>query len=139
MIENIREGMTMGEFVTIINKLIDQYNSIEGVIGEAVVNGKIDYNAVSNRPSIEEVELVGKLNLDSLGAAGQSTVESEIKEVVLRVNAAEETISGLPTSETVSTIRDKVNEIITRTNRLASSACGEDPIEQCLQPVQQLE
>lgn len=139
MIKNIQKGMTMGEVVDILNQLIDQYNSTEGVIASALVNGKIDYNAIQNRPSVEGVELVGDVNLPSLGAAGQDDVDEEIKTLDSRVSDNESAIEQLPTSTTIAKIRDKINEIVTRSNKLSAAACGEEEFGVCLMPVQQLD
>lgn len=53
--------MTWKQAFGIINQLIDVVNGLNEAMGGALVDGKIDYNSVVNRPQINGVELVGNL------------------------------------------------------------------------------
>lgn len=56
-IPNIRQGMTQGQVFEIINKLIDAFNAADGAVADSLTDGKIDYNKLVNRPTINGVTL----------------------------------------------------------------------------------
>lgn len=218
MTDYISEGMTWSEVFGILNKVIDKVTWIEGAIGGALVEGRIDYAAIINKPSINGVELEGELSHEDLkidigsslkeriagiegrtseaegecvsldnrasalesfedmykskvdtledGRTGDlgriSTLEahrivdaSNITQLQSRVNAVDSSISSLNIQQDANNsliqnrienmddvnnvIVTKINELITRTNRVASAACGAEPMSVCLQPIQQFD
>lgn len=75
-IQTIKEGMSMGEVWNIINQLVEAFNKYQGVVAAAVVDGKIDYNAIGNHPVINGMELIGERTLPELGI----TTDAELVE-----------------------------------------------------------
>ena len=92
-IPNIQQGMTQGQVFEIINKLIDAFNETDGAIVESLTNGKIDYNKLVNRPTINGVTLeegIRQADLDiDVGA-----------DAVNRIMAMESRVAGTETAET---------------------------------------
>lgn len=56
-IPNIQQGMKQGEVFDILNRLIDAFNKSNGAIMDSLTDGKIDYNNLVNRPTINGVTL----------------------------------------------------------------------------------
>ena len=94
-IEYLYEGMTMGQMVGIINQLIAVVNQSYGVVSGALVDGKIDYTNIVNRPRINGVEVVGSITPSQIGVTENSEVLQQVEQVNLRVNAVEDSNDGL--------------------------------------------
>lgn len=62
MIENIVEGMKAVQVFDILNRLIDEHNQLMNALGGALVDGKLDYKALVNKPAINGIELSGDVN-----------------------------------------------------------------------------
>ena len=60
-IPSITEGMTWAQAFGIVNQLIAAVNALSEAVGGALVDGRVDYNSIVNRPKINGVELVGDL------------------------------------------------------------------------------
>lgn len=88
-LSNIQEGMTWSEVFEILNALINDVIEIKEALGSTLVDGKIDYEAIINKPSINGVELSGDKSHESLKIEIGSTIKSEIKGLGARVSDAE--------------------------------------------------
>lgn len=92
-IPNIQQGMTQGQVFEIINRLIDAFNEADGAIVESLTDGKIDYNKLVNRPTINGVTLeegIRQADLDiDVGA-----------DAVNRIIEMESRVAGTETAET---------------------------------------
>lgn len=62
MIENITQGMTAAQVFDILNHLIDEHNQLMAAIGDGLVDGRFDYNALANKPSINGIRLEYDVN-----------------------------------------------------------------------------
>lgn len=73
--------MAWSQAVSIINQVIDTLNALDTVVGGSLVDGKIDYSAIVNRPKINGVELVGDLSQDDLEINAGQTVITRLREI----------------------------------------------------------
>lgn len=80
-IQHITEGMAWSQAVGIINQVIDTLNALDTVVGGSLVDGKIDYSAIVNRPKINGVEIVGDLTQDDLDINAGQTVVTRLREI----------------------------------------------------------
>lgn len=85
----------MAQMVGIINQLIAVVNQSYGVVSGALVDGKIDYTNIVNRPRINGVEVVGSITPSQIGVTENSEVLQQVEQVNLRVNAVEDSNDGL--------------------------------------------
>lgn len=75
-IPNITEGMTWSQAFDIINQVINAINALTTAVGGAVVDGRVDYNSIINRPRINGIELVGDITQEQLNISlDQETME----------------------------------------------------------------
>lgn len=92
-IPNIQQGMTQGQVFDIINRLIDAFNETDGAVVESLTDGRIDYNKLVNRPTINGVTLeegIRQADLDiDVGA-----------DAVNRIMEMESRVAGTETAET---------------------------------------
>lgn len=85
--------MTQAQIFAILNELIDAYNATEGAVADSLTDGKIDYDKLVNRPSINGVTLEAEL----------SQAELEISmdaETIQRLVSMESRVAGTETAET---------------------------------------
>lgn len=92
MIENIKQGMTAAQVFEILNRLIDEHNQMMTALGGALVDGKFDYNGLSNKPRINNVELVGDRTQADLDISIDTTVTRELSSFRQRIGDAENTL-----------------------------------------------
>ena len=92
--------MSWSQAFGIINQVIAAVNALNEAVDGALVNGRIDYNSIVNRPQINGVELIGNitqaeldLSLDgeTLGALSSMNdrVESVVSSLAQKVSAAD--------------------------------------------------
>lgn len=81
--------MSWSEVFEILNALINDVIEIKEALGSTLVDGKIDYEAIINKPSINGVELSGDKSHESLKIEIGSTIKSEIEGLDARVSDAE--------------------------------------------------
>lgn len=72
--------------------------------GDVISTGSSDYNDLTNKPSIEGVELIGDVSLDDLGVAFVDDIPTDVSELV---NDA-----GYITSADIPPIPDKTSELV---------------------------
>lgn len=156
-IPSITEGMTWAQAFGIINQLIAAVNALSEAVGSALIDGRIDYNSIANRPKINGVELVGNLTQAQLSISLDRETIEKLNSFDSRVGGVEDSLAkmvtidelnstlqpyaktaDLPDNTTIQQIVSKVNEIVTRSNTLSASECGSMPLDRCLIPVQQL-
>jgi chromosome segregation ATPase len=85
--------MTQAQIFAILNELINAYNATEGAVADSLTDGKIDYDKLVNRPSINGVTLEAEL----------SQAELEISmdaETIQRLVSMESRVAGTETAET---------------------------------------
>lgn len=70
--------MTWADVITILNALINQSNSTSQAIAGAIVNGRINYEAIDNKPTINGVTLVGAQTSESLDIEASGGDESTV-------------------------------------------------------------
>lgn len=93
-IPNITEGMTWAQAFGIINQVINAINALTAAVGGAVVDGRVDYNSIINRPRINGIELVGDVTQAQLNISlDQETVE-RIATINERVGGVEDTLGN---------------------------------------------
>ena len=63
----IKEGMSWGEIVNVLNNFLSTIDTIKSAIGGAIIDGKIDYNTLANRPKINGKTITGEETTQSLG------------------------------------------------------------------------
>ena len=104
-IPNITEGMTWAQAFGIINQVINAINALTTAVGGAVVDGRVDYNSIINRPRINGVELVGDVTQAQLNISlDQETVE-RIATINERVGGVEDNLGNkLNTTDLPSTL-----------------------------------
>ena len=73
-------------------------------VGDTIDLGTKDYNELTNKPSIEGIELIGDVSLDDLGVAFVDDIPTEVSELV---NDA-----GYITSADIPPIPDKTSELV---------------------------
>lgn len=91
-ISNIVSGMTQAQIFSIINELIDAFNASEGALSESLTDGKIDYNMLVNKPSINGVTLENALSQTEL----EISIDSDI---IQRLANMENRVAGTETAE----------------------------------------
>ena len=89
MIEYIHEGMQWKEVFAILNKVIDVVNGMQTAMGDSVVEGKIDYNRLINRPSINGVVLSGELDQTDLDLTPDNNLVQRVNEQSERLEELE--------------------------------------------------
>lgn len=90
--------MTQAQIFAILNELINAYNATEGAVADSLTDGKIDYDKLVNRPSINGVILEAEL----------SQAELEISmdaETIQRLVSMERRVAGTETAETSNDAR----------------------------------
>ena len=92
-ISNIVSGMTQAQIFSIINELIDAFNASEGALSESLTDGKIDYNMLVNKPSINGVTLEAELSQAELEISMDSDIIQRLADMESRV-AGTETAEG---------------------------------------------
>ena len=74
----IKEGMPWSEAISILNGYISEIENIKKAIGECVVDGRIDYNTLSNQPRINGVQLSDKSTSEELNI---SVTKEQLNEI----------------------------------------------------------
>lgn len=82
----------------IINQLIDVVNGLNEAMGGALVDGKIDYNSIVNRPQINGVELVGNLTQAQLEISLDSETTSKLDGFEETLGNVEDSLARRPTT-----------------------------------------
>lgn len=85
--------MTWGQVFTILNQLIDAFNTLNAGVDGVIVNGQIDYNVITNKPTINNVELTGDLTQADLGISLDSETQEAINALDTRVGDVESSLS----------------------------------------------
>lgn len=86
--------MTWAQAFGIINQVINAINALTTAVGGAVVDGRVDYNSIINRPRINGIELVGDVTQAQLNISlDQETVE-RIATINERVGGVEDTLGN---------------------------------------------
>lgn len=93
MIENITQGMTAAQVFDILNHLINEHNQMMTALGGALVDGKLDYKGLANKPRINSVELQGDLTQADLDISIDTTVVRELNNFRQRIGDAESVLS----------------------------------------------
>lgn len=104
-IPSITEGMTWAQAFGIINKLIAAVNALSEAVGGALVNGRIDYNSIVNRPKINGVELVGDL------AQAQLSISLD-SETIEKLNSFDSRVGGVENSLAQRVTVDELNRTL---------------------------
>ena len=65
-VQQLNEGMTWRDIIPVLNQLIAQSNSFSTAIGGSLVNGRISYEALENKPTINGVTIVGNTNSEDI-------------------------------------------------------------------------
>lgn len=114
-----------------IEMKVNQSDEIDLRAGDTINLGSSDYNDLTNKPSIEGVELVGDVSLDDLGVAYAEDIPTDVSELT---NDA-----GYITSEDIPPIPEKTSdltndsgfithdEIFTDLGEIDSSLYDDDP------------
>lgn len=92
-IPSITEGMTWAQAFGIINQLIAAVNALNEAVGGALVDGRVDYNSIVNRPKINGVELVGDLTQAQLSISLDSETIKELNSFDSRVGDVENSLA----------------------------------------------
>ena len=103
-IPHITEGMTWQQAFGIINRVIDKLNALDDAVGGALVDGRIDYTAIVNRPTINGVEIVGNLSQDDLSINAGQVVTTRMQEFENRMTTFETNLSGKVASADIADI-----------------------------------
>ena len=85
--ELIREGMSWGQTINIINNLIMDVDSIKKAFGNTIIDGKIDYNALVNRPKINGKTLTSEETTQSLGISIDNETISQLRQAAETIAA----------------------------------------------------
>lgn len=93
-IPNITEGMTWSQAFGIINQVINAINALTAAVGGAVVDGRVDYNSIINRPRINGVELVGDVTQAQLNISLDGETVERIEAINERVGGVEDTLGN---------------------------------------------
>jgi hypothetical protein len=78
--QHIKEGMSWGQAIDVINELIDSMTLLKKAIGGCVVDNKIDYNSLANRPTINGKTISGDETSESLGIELSSDTLIQIRQ-----------------------------------------------------------
>lgn len=92
-IPSITEGMTWAQAFGIINQLIAAVNALNEAVGGALVDGRVDYNSIVNRPKINGVELVGDLTQAQLSISLDSETIEKLNSFDSRVGGVEDSLA----------------------------------------------
>ena len=65
-VQQLNEGMTWSTVIAILNQLIAQSNAFSTAVGGSLVNGRISYEALENKPTINGVTIVGNTNSEDI-------------------------------------------------------------------------
>lgn len=103
MIQHIEEGMTWKQVFAIINEMIDEFNELYGATDGVVVDGHIDYNVITNKPSINGVELVGNKTQADINVQIDSETQTALNTLGGRVSVVEEDLTETVTTEELDT------------------------------------
>ena len=103
MIPHIEEGMTWQQVFGIINDLITEHNALYGATDGVVVDGHIDYNVITNKPSINGVELVGNKTQADINVQIDSETQTALNTLGGRVSVVEEDLTETVTTEELDT------------------------------------
>ena len=101
-IPSITEGMTWAQAFGIVNQLIAAVNALSEAVGGALVDGRVDYNSIVNRPKINGVELVGDLTQAQLSISLDSETIEKINSFDNRVGGVENSLAQRITTEDLS-------------------------------------
>ena len=85
--------MTWAQAFGIINQLIAAVNALNEAVGGALVDGRVDYNSIVNRPKINGVELVGDLTQAQLSISLDSETIKELNSFDSRVGDVENSLA----------------------------------------------
>ena len=88
-IAHITSGMSQAQVFDIINELIDSFNASEGAVAASLTNGRIDYDALANKPSINGVELAAGMTHSQLDIDLDAAAIQRLANVEDRVAGAE--------------------------------------------------
>lgn len=92
-IPSITEGMTWAQAFGIVNQVIAAVNALNTAVGGAVVDGKVDYNSIINRPCINGVELVGNITQAKLNLSLDSKTLEAINSFSDRIGSVEDSLA----------------------------------------------
>lgn len=95
--------MTWKQAFGIINLLIDVVNGLNEAMGGALVDGKIDYNSIVNRPQINGVELVGNLTQAQLEISLDSETTGKLDGFDEKLGNIEDSLAKRLTTEDLET------------------------------------
>ena len=101
-IPSITEGMTWAQAFGIVNQLIAAVNALSEAVGGALVDGRVDYNSIVNRPKINGVELVGDLTQAQLSISLDSETIEKINSFDNRGGGVENSLAQRITTEDLS-------------------------------------
>lgn len=101
-ISSITEGMSWSQAFGIINQVIAAVNALNEAVGGALVNGRIDYNSIVNRPQINSIELVGNLTQDQLNISLDSETLAALESFEDRVNNVEDSLAQRVTRDVMN-------------------------------------
>lgn len=96
-IPTISEGMKWGTVFDILNQLITAVNNINDTFGNALAEGSIDYNVITNRPRINGVELTDDKSQDDLGIKVDSVSLARISRCESRLDNSASSVGELNT------------------------------------------
>lgn len=106
MIDLLHGGMTWAQVFTILNQVIAAVNQIQQAVGNAFVEGTIDYTALANKPSIEGHTLVGNSSKQDIDIEDPTPFEQ-------RLNTLQATTGQLQSSlQTVSNSLSSVETVV---------------------------
>lgn len=86
--------MTWSQAFGIINQVINAINTLTAAVGGAVVDGRVDYNSIINRPRINGVELVGDVTQAQLNISLDGETVERIEAINERVGGVEDTLGN---------------------------------------------
>lgn len=102
-IPHITEGMTWEQAFGIINQIIDAINALNNAVDGALVDGRIDYSAITNKPKINGVELVGDLSQDDLSIDAGQTLTRRIQDFEERMDTFNDNLLQKITGDDLNT------------------------------------
>lgn len=88
-VQHITEGESYASIFAKLNTMIDGYNEMVAALGSALNNGTFDYNALSNRPSINSHVLEGNQTQVQLGISIDDETETALQQMAERVGGVE--------------------------------------------------
>ena len=86
MIEPIVEGMSAGQVFDILNALIAEHNELMAAIGDTIKDGKISYTALTDKPTIDGVEITGAVSTTDFSIATDSLVLQAVDAIETKVS-----------------------------------------------------